>query len=153
ADADHRLARELLDEGDVRLLGAFLDEARGAGVDVVVAKLDVPQVGQLAQQLQHLAALALAGDALGAVELVDHQAHGQGGVGADGLAGVENHLPQQAGAILQAAAVFVGALVEAAGDELHGEVAVAGIDVDDVEAGAYGTFGGIGLPAAQVPDV
>src|SRR5262249_2710923 len=70
-----------------------------------------------------------------------------------GLAGVEDHLLQQAGAVLQAAAVLVAALIEAAREELRGQVAVAGIDVDDVEAGSYRAFGGIGLPAAQVPDV
>ena len=60
ADADHRLAGQLLDEGDVRLLAAFVGEARGLRIIAQARDIDVPEIGQFAEQRHDLARLAVA---------------------------------------------------------------------------------------------
>ena len=132
------LRRQLLDEGDEGLLVALLGEARGHEIVAPVADVDVPEVGQLGQHLDDRRepspsqVMPSAPD-----QLVDREAHGDGAGVADRLLGVLDQLAQQAHAVLQAAAVFVGALVAAARRKCDGERAVvAGIDIDDVEAGA-----------------
>ena len=71
----------------------------------------------------------------------DEQGHGLGDNGADGL----GDLDQNAGAVLERAAVVVGALVGDGAQKLGNQVAVCAVDLDHVEAGLDGADGG-GLP-------
>ena len=52
------LRRQLLETADVLLLRSFAGEARGDRVEVPVADHEVPQVGQLADESEHLLDLA-----------------------------------------------------------------------------------------------
>jgi hypothetical protein len=74
----------------------------------------------------------------GGVADPDGEVGGKGGAdGADDFEG-------KSGAIGEAAAVFVGALVGERGEELVGEVAVGGVDFGEEETGGGGTMGGGG---------
>ena len=77
-------------------------------------------------------------------ELVDgvaahEQRHGVGYVGADLLDGV----PDKAAAVLKASAVLVGAVVGAGAEHLMGQIAVAGVQLNDVKPGVNGALGGL----------
>lgn len=61
-------------------------------------------------------------------------------VGADGL----DDLEQQTGAVLERAAVMVGALVGDRGQELVDQVAVGAVDLDSVHTGLVGADGALG---------
>ena len=113
ADPDHRLGRDLLDEGHVGLLVTLASKARRGAVVLGRANVDVPEVGQFGEQLHDLAPFTLAADAAFAQELVDRQADGDGAVATDRILGHLDHLAQQADTVLQAAAVLVDALVDA----------------------------------------
>ena len=65
----------------------------------------------LCKQGDHVAALALRGQAIGAEQLIDGEAHDDAAAIADRVLGVLDQFAQQACAILQRSAVFVGALV------------------------------------------
>ena len=107
----HRLTGDALDERDVRLLEAFLGESRGRGIVAPAAQVHVPPVGQLGQQLDDLASLSVAGDAIWPHQLVDREAHPDTAVGSHRLLGLLDQLAQQAHPVLQAAAVLVCALI------------------------------------------
>jgi hypothetical protein len=106
------------DEG-VIFLEAFLFEARGGRVIRPIADVHVPQVGQLRQHRHHIVAFAVVGDAIFAEQLVHGKAHRHGAAVADGFVSILNQLAQEAGAVLEAAAVLVRAVVGAPHDELH----------------------------------
>ena len=59
----------------------------------------------------------------------------------------------EARAVLEAAAVAVGAFVVELGEELQRQVAVRAVDVDDVEACPLGANRGVDVHLDQVPDV
>ena len=82
-------------------------------------------------------------------------AAGDRGAAVDLLAGVLDDLAQQPRAVLQAAAIFVGAVVVARATGSAGASirSCAGIDVDDVEAGLQRAPHGLAVPAPQVGDV
>ena len=58
--------------------------------------------------------------------------------GADGV----NDLEGEADTIFEASSVLVGALVGERGEELVQEIAMCGVDFDEVEAGGEGAVGG-----------
>lgn len=61
-----------------------------------------------------------------------------GPCGADGF----DHFEGEAGAVFEAAAVLIDALVGERGEELVEEVAMGCVDLDEVEAGGEGAMGG-----------
>ena len=154
ADADYRLGGELFHERCEALLIALLREARGVGIVFPVADIDVPQVGQLGQHGDHVARLALRGDAVRPHHLVGREPHHHAAGVADRVLGILDHLAEQARAVLQAAAIFVGAGVAPALQEMHGQrQIVPGIDIDDVEARLAGADRRLPVPAAIVADI
>ena len=67
ADADHRFIGQLFDKGGIRLLVALHRfKTRGGAVIGPTGDVDVPEVGQLGQHLDHLAAFAAGFHASGA---------------------------------------------------------------------------------------
>ena len=153
AHADHRLGRHLLDESDVGLLRSLGHEARGARVVRPVGDIDIPQIRQLGQHFHDLAAFALTGDALGPQQLVDGEPHRHRAAVADGLFGVFDQLANEPHPVLQAASVLVATLVVAVRQELEGQIAVPGIDVDDVEPSLAGTRRRLDVPPPELADV
>ena len=70
------------------------------------------------------------------------------------LAGVLEDLAQQAGPVLDAAAVLVGAVVVAPGQEVvQAADGVSGVDVDDVVFGLQGPADRLAVPVPHVGDV
>ena len=152
-DADHGLAGQLLHLGDIALLESLLGEAGAHGIILDIGDVDVPEIGQLGQERDHLAALALEGHPLLAQQLIHGETDGHRAFAAHGLLGHLDHLAQQPGAVGDGAAIFVAAAIPARGDELEGQIAMAGIAIDDVEAGLLGAPRGIGLPAQEGADI
>ena len=74
-------------------------------------------------------------------EVVGGDAHQDGHVVAAGLVDLVDDLAQEAGAVLGASAVLVGAMVGVLGQEAHHHVADAGMDLDDVDAAVLGALG------------
>src|SRR6202030_1787722 len=72
-DADDRLRRELLEAAEVRLGPRLLAEARRDRVVLPLADHDVPEVRELADEREDLLELGTL-EAVGAEELVDHEA-------------------------------------------------------------------------------
>ena len=61
---------------------------------------------------------------------------------------------QQAGAVFERAAIFIGALIGGARQELlENAEPMAGIDIDEIVAGVLGAQGGGAMGAAQIADV
>ena len=76
-------------------------------------------------------------------ELVDGvAAHEDGHAVGDVRADFLNAVPGEAAAVLEIAAVLVGAVVGAGAEHLVGQVAVAAVELDGVEAGVGGALGG-----------
>ncbi len=136
AHAHHGPGRECLDAAHERFLVGLVGKARCLAVVVPPGKRQVPQVGQLghlADDVTHLGRV----QALGADHLVHRDAAGHGAAVAHRVLHVTDELAQQPGAVLQAAAVFVGARVVAARKEEHRAAEeLAGVDVHDVVVGA-----------------
>lgn len=98
--------------------------------------------------LQALVQPKAAGDAVVHVELGEDRDPVTDGL-ADGAGGVPGH----PGAVGERAAVLVLALVELRAEEGAGEVVVAEVDLDGVEAGLDGEPGGLGVAAGDAGDV
>ena len=113
---------------------------------------EVPEIGQVAVHFDEVADLGV-GKAVGAVFVQAHPV-GDGQFALGFLAGVLDHLAQEAGAVFQAAAVFVGAVVGGAGQEvLEDAEAMRAVEADQVEPGGLGAAEGVAEPAAEVADV
>ena len=121
ADADHGLGRHRLDEAHEFFLIAFGRESRSHRVIGPVADIDVPEIRQLREHCDDLAAFVLGTDAVGASQFIDGEAHGDGAIATYGLLGVLDQFPQQARTVDQAPAVFVAALVMPALQIVHGQ--------------------------------
>ncbi len=154
ADADHRLGRDGFDEADIGLLVAFFGETSRLAIVRPVGEIDVPKVRKFAERRNDVLPFPLAGDPGRTHQLVHREAHRQRTGVADRLAHIIQNLSEQAEPVLEGAAIFVAAVVMAAGQEVlqHAHV-VAGIEIDDVEAGLFGAQRGIAIPAAHVGDV
>ena len=87
------------------------------------------------------------------VERVDGEARRDRAVVADRLAHLLEALLPEAGAVLEAAAVLVRALVVEGGEELQRQVRVGAVDVDDVEARLAGAHGGVDVHLLDELDV
>ncbi len=154
ADADHRLAGQALDEGDVGLLIPFFGEARRRAVVLPGADIDVPQIGQVGEHGDDVPPLPVAGDAVRTQQLVDGDPHADGAGIADRVLRVLDQLAQQPGPVLETAAVLVDAMVVAPRQEMHRQrEIVAGIDIDEVEPGLARVQGGAAMPKPIVADV
>ena len=92
-------------------------------------------------------------DAHVTVQVVDGKAKRHSARVAHGFLRVLEQLSYQSGTVLETAAVLVATAVLHRRQELCGQIAVRGIDIDDVEAGALFPQRSIAVPLAQVPDV
>ena len=89
-----------------------------------------------------------------AAALFHGDAAGHGGTAVGDLAGVLEDLPQQPHPVAGAAAIGVGALIEARREEmLDAAEGVPGVDVDEVVASPHGPDHCVAVPAAQIGDV
>ena len=132
ADANDWLRRELLEAAHVRLLRTLVGEPRGDRVEVPVSHHEVPQVGELTDEAEHLLGLA-ALETPFADPLVDADATCHRRSAVHLLEGVLEDLAKQPRAILDAAAVAVLAVVVAPREEvLDGGHIVPGVYVDEV---------------------
>ena len=130
-----------VEEEGFPLLGALFFVGKGQFFVGAAAELDeVEAVGFEggAQGFAFFRVEALALE-LDAVE-VDADHEGGGDALADGLGDFDG----EAGAVFEAAAVFVGALVGGGGEELREQVAVGAVELDAVVAGFVQVFGGVG---------
>jgi glycerate kinase len=123
---------------DLRLL----DVAAGGAVDQVDA-----QLLQLARQLDRLLDVPAALHPVGAGDAHEQRAALRQ-IGAHGLDGVA----QEAGAVLERAAVGVGAMVAERRQEFVEQVAVGGVNLDDAEAGVVGALGRLDERLLQAVD-
>src|SRR5271156_4370880 len=122
ADAENRLLGHLLDETSPRHLMALLVEPGWTRVLAPlgdVAHVHVPQVHQRVGQRDEFHAVVLHLDARIAVQSVDGEASGDGGVVADGTPDFFQGFQPKACAIFQRAAVFVLALVVVGREKLQ----------------------------------
>ncbi len=153
ADAYDGLRGELLEAAEVLLGPGLVPEPRGDRVVLPEADHEVPDVRELAEQAEQLLGLALA-DAGLALQLVDDEAAGDRRAPLALLTRLLEHLAEEASAVLERAAVLVGAVVPARREEvLQRRQAVGGIDVDDVVARLERTAHRLPVAAAQVADV
>ena len=149
ADADHRLARQRLDEGDERLLVALLFEACCRAVVLPTADIDIPEIGELSEHRDDFAALRLAGEASGADQLVYSKPDGDRAGVADCVFGILDQLAEKTSSVLKAAAVLVTSVIVATRQEVHREgKVVAGIDVDEVKTGLACVYHSAAVPDA-----
>jgi hypothetical protein len=161
ADVDDGNLGDLLHVARPRRLMIGLVEARRTGIlapFLQAADVHVPEVDEAAvgDQLDEGEALIGRLDALRARELVDGEAVGNGGGAVHRRAHRLEDFQPQAGAVLERAAIAVGAAVEMARERLHRQRAVGAVQIDDVEAGIDGAARGLGMhgdDAAQVRDL
>ena len=114
---------------------------------------EIPEIGKLGMHGDEVAQLRI-GEARGTRHLVERQAHRDGAGVAHLVARVRDQLLQQARAVLQRAAIFVGALIGARREEMLDDAeAMRAIEAEDVVARPLGAAVGQLVPVAQVADV
>ena len=112
----------------------------------------IPDVGQVAVHFDEVAQLGV-GKAERAA-LVQRHAQGYGHLAPGFLARLLDHLAQEAAAVFQRTAVFVGPLVRRARQEmLQDAEAMRTVKADQVETGLLAAAKGVAEPPAQVADV
>ena len=151
--AHHRPVGQRLHETVDRLLRPLFAEPRRRGLDGPIRRLHIPQVRHIGKHGDHFVRFGRKRCARNAEQLVGAEAHRHRATAADGVLDVFENLPQQADAVAPLAAVFVRALVQPRQQERVGAVAHAGVDGDDVKAGALGAEGGLHVPAAQIAHI
>ena len=153
ADADDRLRGELLDAFDEGFLPSLLAEAGRLAVVLPAGEANVPEVRDLRDETDHVLGLGLL-QPVRAAKLVHREATGNGAAVAHRLLGVDQELLEEPHAVLERAAVFVGAVIELPGEEVMQEAQpVAGIHIDQVVTRSPGAKRRRLVPAADVADV
>ena len=154
SDADHGLGGQPLDESREGLLRALWPKREVVESFDHGLTIDVPEIGQLGQHGHHIATLGVAGDSAIAQQFVDGEAHRDGAGIAHRLLRLLDDLAEQAHAVLEAAAIFIDAVVAPALQEMHRQrQIVAGVAVDDVETGLPGAQRRLAMPAPIVADI
>ena len=113
ADRHHRFGGHRFDVSHVGLERGFLDEPRGPHFIRIVGDVDVPQVGKLGQQPQHVAALAMHRLAVLANPFVGGESDRDGAGVAHRLFRLLDQFANQTRAVFQRTAILVGAGIEA----------------------------------------
>ena len=131
--------------GDAVAEVAFLHEPARAHFDAVIRHREVPQVGQVSEQAEGVVGLRL-------IER-DAEPRRHGGTVADRLARVLDQLAHDPHPVLQRPAIFIAAVVHAGVEKLGEQIAVGGVDVDDVEARLDRPQRSVAVPAAEVADI
>ncbi len=153
ADSHHRPPGQLLHEIDDGLVASLGREPRGRAIGGAGIHLDVPKIRDVGEQSHHFVRFGRRIAARPAAQLFHADSQRDGAFVADRIARHLQHLAHQAHSILDRAAVGVGTPVVFGQQELIGQVAHAGVDVDDVESGLHGAPRAGGLPAKQILDV
>ncbi len=156
ADAEHRLLRDRLDGGLPRKLASLRVEARRRRVLAPLGDagdVDVPHVDEMVDELDERQRVALELRAGLAHEHVGRDAHGDGAVVSDRGLDLLDRLAPEARAVLERAAVLVGAVVVVRRQELLRQIRVRAVDVDDVEAGRAGTLRRVDIHLLHVANV
>lgn len=111
----HWLRRQAFHETDVRFLKPLGTEPRRFAVIAQRARnIHIPQVRQFGEHLDHLAPLAVAGDAARPVQFIHRQPQGDGTGVTHRVLGILDHLAQQPGAVFQRPAIGIATGVAAA---------------------------------------
>ena len=123
----------MLDAFDQILLRAFGFESGGAGAGLPRSLCEVPDVGQVAVHFDEVAQFGVGEAKLAA--FVEGEAKGDGEFSARFFARLVHDFAQEAGAVFEGAAVFVGAVVGVARQEvLQDAEAMRAVEADQVEA-------------------
>ena len=152
-DPDHRAFGQLFDEIDDGLVAALGGESGRRAVGRAGIHFDVPEIGDLRQQGHDLMRLRGGMFARLAAQFFHADPQRHGALVADGVAGHLQHLTHQTNPIFDRTAVGVGAAVVFGQQEFIGQVAHAGIHIDDVEPRLHGAARAGCLPAQQIPNV
>ena len=116
------------------------------------AMRQIPQIGQIAVHLDEIAHFGV-GKAQRS-GLVQRQAQGDRHFALGLLARVLDHLAQKPRAVFQAAAVFIGALIGGAAQEMLKDAkAMRAVKADQVKPRLLAAAKGVAEPAAQVRDI
>ena len=150
----HRLAGHLFNKSDVGFLRSFLTKTGGDRIIGPVTDVNVPQIRHFSQHLHHLTPLGPTGNARITEQLIYSKANSNPATIPHRILGVFKQLAGQSYPVLQRAAVFVAAPVVTAADEMHWQRKImAGIHINDIEAGITGANGRLAVPTPYVCDI
>lgn len=154
ADGGNWHADVLFDFGGEVNVAAVVGEHGRMGLEeaeLIAAGGDVDEIDEIFDAVGDPAAF---GEVVAAIEELG-AAHAEldGKSGTDGFADACEHFARKAQAIFQAAAVFVGAMVEIWREELIDEPAVAAVDHDHLKTGALGEGGFFAVGLDDVGDL
>ena len=154
SNSHHRLAGEGFYEGNIAVLETLFIEPGCARVVIPITDIDIPQVGGFCQHRHDIVPFPLVGDALLPEQLIHRQAYRHSAGVPNRFLCIFDQLTQEADAVLQAAAIFVRAVIIAAQQKMHrqGQV-VTGIAVDDIKSGSFCTDGSLAVPDPDVSDI
>ena len=131
--------------GDAVAEVALLHEPARAHFDAVVRYGQIPEIRQVSKQAEGVVGLRLVKR--------DAEPGRHGGAIANRLARVLDQLAHDPHPVLQRPAVLIAAVVHAGVEELGEQVAVGGVDIDDVEARLDRPQRSVSVPAAQLTDI
>ena len=134
-------------------MAAFGGVAAGGAVGGGIVHLDVEQVWRVFQVADHLMRFGRGDVRRAATQFLHGYAQGDGAAAMGGFAHGIDQLFDQTHAVADRSAVVIGAVVVVGQQELIGQIAHSGIDVEDVEARLFGPDGRLGMPADQIADI